>query len=170
MTTRTPVARRVAQLALSATIAALAAATPAFGRGPQRDHVQQTFEGVIDCGTFQDTYVDEETGDLSWFFDADGKLVRFVVHVSQYSTDVNSVTGLTLHERNHHTSTFDFATDEITLAGAIVHATLPGEGVVIQDVGRLRFSVSADGALDFTFVAGPHDALIGDRTVCDALA
>ena len=96
--------------------------------------------------------------------------MRFVVHVSQYSTDVNSVTGLTLHERNHHTPTFDFATGQITLDGAIEHATLPGEGVVIKDVGRLRFSVSADGTLDFTFVAGHHDALIGDRTICDALA
>jgi hypothetical protein len=170
MTMRSSLAGRVVRLALAAAIIAVGAAAPAFGRAPERAHVQQTFEDVIDCGAFQDSYVDEETGDLTWYFDADGELVRFVVHVSQYSTDVNSVTGLTLHERNHHTSTFDFATGEITLDGAIVHATLPGEGVVIQDVGRLRFSVSADGTLDFTFVAGHHDALIGDRTVCDALA
>jgi hypothetical protein len=170
MTMRSSLAGRVARLALAAAIIAIGAAAPAFGRAPERDHVQQTFEGVIDCGTFQDTYVEEETGDLSWYFNADGSLARVVVHVSQYSTDVNSLTGLTLHERNHHTSTFDFATGEITLDGAIEHATLPGEGVVIQDVGRLRFSGSADGTLDFTFVAGHHDALIGDRTVCDALA
>jgi hypothetical protein len=170
MTMRCSLAGRVARLALAAAIVAVGAEAPAFGRAPERDHVEQTFEGVIDCGAFQDLYVDEETGDLTWYFDAEGRLVRFVVHVSQYSTDVNSLTGLTLHERNHHTSTFDFATGQITLDGAIVHATLPGEGVVIQDVGRLRFSVSPDGALDFAFVAGHHDALIRDRTVCDALA
>jgi len=170
MTTRSKPAGRLALLAFAVASLALGTAGPAFGRAPERAHVQQSFEGVIDCGAFQDTYVDEETGDLTWYFDADGKLVRFVVHVSQYSTDVSSVTGLTLHERNHHTSTLDLATGQVTLDGAIVHATLPGEGVVIQDVGRLRSTVSADGTLDFTFVAGHHDALIGDQTLCDALA
>ena len=170
MTTRSHLARRVAQLALALAITAFATAAPAFGRAPERAHVQQSFEGVIDCGAFQDPFTDEESGDLAWYFDADGQLVRFVVHVSQYSIDVNSVTGVTLHERNHHTSTYDAATGQITLDGAIVHATLPGQGVVIQDVGRLRFTVSADGTLDFSFVAGHHDALIDGRGVCEALA
>src|SRR5215216_2182649 len=104
MTTRSKPAGRLALLAFAVASLALGTAGPAFGRAPERAHVQQSFEGVIDCGAFQDTYVDEETGDLTWYLDADGKLVRFVVHVSQYSTDVSSVTGLTLHERNHHTS------------------------------------------------------------------
>ena len=170
MTTRSNTARRVPQLAVAVAIVALGAVAPAFGRAPERDHVQQSFTGVIDCGAFQDPWTVEETGDLAWYFGADGQLLRFVVHVSQYSTDVNSVTGLTLHERNHHTSTYDFATGQITLDGAIVHMTRRGDGGVIQDVGRLRFTVAADGTLDFTFVAGHHDALIGDQTVCDALA
>ena len=170
MTTRSNTARRVPQLAVAFVIVALGAVAPAFGRAPERDHVQQSFTGVVDCGAFQDPWTDEETGDLAWYFGTDGRLLRFVVHVSQYSTDVNSVTGLTLHERNHHTSTYDLATGQITLDGAIVHMTRRGDGVVIQDVGRLRFTVAADDTLDFTFVAGHHDALIGDRTVCDALA
>src|SRR5215216_5102694 len=99
-----PLGGRLALFAFAVASLALGTAGPAFGRAPERAHVQQSFEGVIDCGAFQDTYVDEETGDLTWYLDADGKLVRFVVHVSQYSTDVSSVTGLTLHERNHHTS------------------------------------------------------------------
>ena len=41
---------------------------------------------------------------------------------------------------------------------------------MLHDVGRLRFGFAADGTLDFTFAAGHHDALIGGRTVCDALA
>jgi hypothetical protein len=77
------------------------------------------------------------------------------------------------------------------LDGAIEHATLPGEGVVIQDFGRLRLPASADGTLGFTFVAGRdssrhedmdgnhrrrgrpaghHDALIDGLGVCEALA
>src|SRR5215211_3869327 len=92
MTTRSKPAGRLALLAFAVASLALGTAGPAFGRAPERAHVQQSFEGVIDCGVFQDSYVDEETGDLTWYFDADGRLVRFVVHVSQYSTDVNSVT------------------------------------------------------------------------------
>ena len=170
MTTRSNIARRVPQLALAFAIIALGAAAPAFGRAPERDHVQQTFTGVMDCGAFQDPWTDEETGDLAWYFGADGQLLRFVVHVSQYSTDVNSVTGLTLHERNRHLYTFDFATGEVTLDGAIERANLPGQGIVIHDIGRLRFGFNPDGSLDFTFVAGHQDALIGGRGVCEALA
>ena len=158
------------RLALVAATLTLAITASAFGQAPERDHVDQVFSGVIDCGSFQDTYVDHEIGDLVWFFDADGQPLRFVVHVSQYSTDVNSVTGLTLHERNRHMSTYDFATGEVTLDGAIERANLPGEGIVLHDVGRLRFGFAPDGTLDFTFVAGHHDALIGGQTVCDAVA
>ena len=46
---------------------------------------------------------------------------------------------------------------------------LVGQGVVLQDIGRLRFGFNADGTLDFTFVAGHHDALIGGG-ICEALA
>jgi hypothetical protein len=158
------------RLALVAATLTLAITASAFGQAPERDHVDQFFSGVIDCGSFQDVYVEEEIADLVWFFDADGRPLRFVVHVSQYSTDVNSVTGLTLHERNRHLYTFDFATGEVTLDGAIVRATLPGEGIVLHDIGRLRFGFEADGTLDFTFAAGHHDALIGGRDVCEALA
>lgn len=170
MSRRSTIAGAAPRLALAAATLTLAAAAPALGQAPARDHVDQFFSGVIDCGTFQDNYVDEEIGDLVWYYDADGQPLRFVVHVSQYSTDVNSVTGLTLHERNRHFYTFDFATGEVTLDGAIVRANLPGQGIVLQDIGRLRFGFESDGALDFTFVAGHHDALIGGRTVCDALA
>ena len=170
MTRRSKIAGAAPRLALAATALTLAITVPAFGRAPERDHVDQFFSGVIDCGSFQDAFVEEEVADLVWFFDADGRPLRFVVHVSQYSTDVNSVTGLTLHERNRHMSTFDFATGEVTLDGAIERANLAGEGIVLQDIGRLRFSTAPDGTLDFTFVAGHHDALIGGRDVCDALA
>jgi len=65
MTMPCSLAGRVSRLALAVAIITVGAAAPAFGRAPERDHVQQTFEGVTDSGAFQDTYVDEETGDLS---------------------------------------------------------------------------------------------------------
>ena len=170
MSRRSTIARAAPRLALATATLILAAAAPALGQAPTRDHVDQVFTGVIDCGSFQDAYVDEEIADLVWFYDADGRPLRFVVHVSQYSTDVNPVTGLTLHERNRHLYTFDFATGQVTLDGAIERANLPGQGIVLHDIGRLRFGFEPDGTLDFTFVAGHHDALIGGRTVCDALA
>ena len=86
MTRRSKIAGAAPRLALAATALTLAITVPAFGRTPERDHVDQVFSGVIDCGSFQDAYVEEEIGDLVWFFDADGRPLRFVVHVSQYST------------------------------------------------------------------------------------
>jgi hypothetical protein len=71
----------------------------------------------------------------------------------------HSATGLTLYETNRHLSTFDFTTGEVTLDGAIVLATRPGQGIVVHDVGRLRFGFAAHGTLDFDFAAGNHDAV-----------
>ena len=170
MSRRSTIAHAAARLTLAAATLTLAAAAPALGQEPARDHVDQFFSGTTDCGTFQDNYVEEEIADLVWFFDVDGQPLRFVVHVSQYSTDVNSITGLTLHERNRHLYTYDFTTGEVTLDGVIERANLPGEGIVHHDIGRLRFGFAADGTLEFDFVAGHHDAFIDGHTLCDALA
>ena len=49
-------------------------------------------------------------------------------HVHHVSNDVNSVTGLTLHEHNHFTVLLDFVNGTVTLNGAIniMNGEVPG--------------------------------------------
>ena len=101
------------------------AASPAVAAAPERytDHFEET--DTIDCSefdpawTFNDDFVDvfDIRGQV-WLNDA-GQPVRALEHIVHRSTDVNSVTGLTLHEHNHFTVQIDFIGGTVTVNGAI---------------------------------------------------
>jgi hypothetical protein len=125
--------------------------------------------GVIDCGTFQDNFVDFFSGTQTTFFDAKGDPTRLVFHIEHHSNDVNSVTGLAIQEHGHFTFTVDPATGTQTVTGNSEVANRPGVGVVVQDVGRAVFD--ADGNLVFFAGGRKHSELFGgDQILCDALA
>jgi hypothetical protein len=86
------------------------------------------FPGVIDCGTFQDNFVDFFSGTQTTFFDANGDPTRLVFHIAHHSNDVNSVTGLAIHEHGHFTVTIDLATGTLTVTGNSEVANRPGMG------------------------------------------
>jgi hypothetical protein len=127
------------------------------------------FSDVIDCGTFRDDFVDFFSGTQTTFFDAHGDPTRLVFHIEHHSDDVNSVTGLAIHEHGHFTVTVDLATGTATITGNSEVANRPGVGVVVQDVGRAVFD--ADGNLVFFAGGRNHSELFGgDQVLCDALA
>ena len=127
------------------------------------------FPGVIDCGTFQDNFVDFFSGTQTTFFDANGDPTRLVSHIEHHSNDVNSVTGLAIHEHGHFTVTVDLLTGTATVTGNSEVANRPGVGVVVQDVGRAV--LDADGNLVFFAGGRKHSELFGgDQILCDALA
>jgi len=100
-------------------------------------------------------------------FDNGGAVSRVVDHVDHVSNDVNSVTGLALHEHDNFMTIFDPTAGTVTLDGALVRMNRPGQGIVIQDVGRLVF----DADFHMIFVAGHHQALReGDQAFRNALA
>ncbi len=165
--------RRAAYLAFALTamlFAAIVGAAPALATPP----THETFgpiqsPGFIDCGSFQDNFVDFYSGTQTTFYDKNGEAVQLVSHLSHQSNDVNSVTGLTIHEHGHFTITLDLTTGMATITGNSEVADRPGLGVVVQDVGRAVY----DAAGNLVFFAGGlnHSELFGgDQVLCDALS
>jgi hypothetical protein len=142
-------------------------AGPASAAAPVRTEDSFQFSDTIDCGTFNDNFTDFFVITEFTFFDNSGAVSSVVDHIDHVSDDVNSVTGLALHEHDDFMTIFDPTAGTVTLDGALVRMNRPGQGIVIQDVGRLVF----DADFHMIFVAGHHQALQeGDRAFCDALA
>lgn len=155
----------------AAVVACLLGAGSAFAIPPTEQTIPASATpGVIDCGSFQDNYVDFYTA-TPWttYYDTNGNPVRWVLHFDHHSNDVNSVTGLTIHEHGQYTVTIDLITGTATITGNQEVANRPGEGVVVQDVGRQVFD--ADGNLVFFAGGRMHsETLGGDQVLCDALS
>jgi hypothetical protein len=81
------------------------------------------------------------------------------------STDVNSVTGLALHEHSHFTAQIDFVGGTVTVNGAINIMQRPGVGSVILNSGRKIFDSETGLPL---VLRGPDRA--DDEDFCRALA
>ena len=128
-----------------------------------------TVTGTIDCGTFEDNFIDVVEGTGTLYFDSAGDPIRVVFQQRHTSTDVNSVTGLTVHEHGHYTQTVDFVAGTNTFTGNQEIATRHGVGVVIQDTGRVVYAF--DDELVFFAGGRKHSQeLLGDQVLCDALA
>jgi hypothetical protein len=85
------------------------------------------------------------------------------------AVDVNSVTGLTIHEHRHSTFTEDLIAGTVTITGSQEVANRPGFGVVVQDVGGWVF----DSEGNLIFFAGGHnhsELFGGDQVLCAALS
>jgi hypothetical protein len=150
-------------------LAGLIAPAAVFGATRERSAYSLQFEGVIDCGTFQDVFTDYYDVRETDVFDAAGNLVLVTYHAEHRSDDRNTVTGLVLHEHGHFSQVVDLVARTITITGASEIINIPGRGVVVQDTGRLVFSL--DG--DVLFFAGGRkhsEFIIGDQVLCDALS
>ena len=168
--------KRIAKLATTvgvATALVLLAAPTAGAMPPMSAPISFTLTGDTDCGTFHDQFVDFFEGTETIFFDNAGTPIRDVIHFVHTSNDTNTVTGLTLHEKDHFTFSTDVTTGAATLTGAIIKVNFPGKGILIQDIGRL---VYADGfmGLPILFEAGHHEFLgqegAGEQVFCAAFA
>jgi hypothetical protein len=157
----------VAAFAAAGLIALLCAQTAMAGNR-DRSHWSVANPGVVECGTFQDQYMDYYDVAETDVFDRAGSVVKVILHVDHHSDDTNSVTGLTLHEHGHFTETVDLVTGTDTVTGNQEIVNRPGTGVVIQDVGRVVYA--ADGNLVFFAGGRLHSqVLLGEQVWCDAL-
>ena len=144
---------------------------PASAAAAQRERLSYHLEfvGSVDCDTFVDEYLDMYDVRETDVFDKAGTLVKIVYHIEHTSNDVNSVTGFTLHEHGHYTETDDFVAGTYTLTGNREVANRKGQGVVIQDTGRIVY----DANFEPIFFAGGRkhsQFLLGEGIWCDALA
>jgi len=132
--------RRLAGLAVLA-VAFGVAASPAAGAAPERYTFEFVESDTIDCSTFNpawtfnDDFVDFFHGrGQIWLYDA-GRPIRAIERIVHRSSDVNSVSGFTLHEHNHFVAKTDFVHGTVTLNGAINIMQRPGAGSVILNAG-----------------------------------
>jgi len=112
------------------------------------------------------------SGSVIVFFDESGEAIKFIVQTRGTDTLTNSVTGETVVNRFVFEELFTRidGTDEFThaLVGFRFMRTAPGEGLFIQDVGRIVYSPDEEQIL---FLAGQHvaDADVG-AAFCAALS
>ena len=136
--------------------------------------VVETFEFhdvfVGDCGSFTFTLDDIITGQETLFFNRDGSIDRYQLHLMFQGTWTHSGTEQSYHD---HASLFYTGTppweglNADTRSGVFVHATVPGHGVVALRVGRVIFD--ENGAP--VFEAGPTSITSSNlEFMCESLA
>ena len=161
--TRIPLAAAVVALSIAV------APSPGWAATPERFEFSDSNPGTVDCGAFEDQFTDFVDASGAVYFDQSGEPVRIVIHWEHHSDDMNSVTGLTLHEHGHYTETIDLVAGTDTISGNQEVMNRPGTGVVVQDVGRVVFD--ENGNLVFFAGGRKHsEELLGDQVLCDALA
>jgi hypothetical protein len=151
--------------------AASASATP-----PERFHSIEsgTEPGFIHCDGFALDLAGTTTFDDTVFRNRDGQVVRVISRGRVDETVTNSVTGKTLHNRgvfqDFYTRVDGTGEFRHAVSGFDFMATYPGQGVVLQDVGRKVFSL--DG-VTIIFLAGRHTVPDGpafEDFICAALS
>jgi hypothetical protein len=152
-------------------VLALAGSASAAKPVVRTDHFEGT-EFIADCGDF-DVLTDFELDIREVvFFDDEGKedfaRVHFQFHDFFYSLDNSGTVGEGFAETNSGNDLVDLPSgNEITSVGLSYHVTVPGEGVVLLQAGRLVF----DEAGEIVFQAGPHQVAEEDfDKLCEALA
>jgi hypothetical protein len=135
---------------------------------PVRLEPETGTELIAECGEFDvltDFVVD---GQSTIFFDSAGNPDYARVHLTFVDFYYNSETGEGFTEHEHSNTLLDLPSgEEVTSSGVSYRVTVPGEGVVLLEAGRLEFNEAGE----VVFVAGPHQVLSQDTDkLCEALA
>jgi hypothetical protein len=157
-------------IALLTTALLLVVISPALAIPP----VVETFEFhsvlVHDCGSFTFTLDDNVTGRETLFFNSDGSIDRYQLHLRFQGTLTHSGTGQSYKD---HASLFFTGTppwegtDSDKRSGVFIHTTIPGHGVVALLVGRVIFDENGIPV----FEAGPTSITsTGLEFICESLA
>ena len=142
---------------------------PAIASEPHVD----AFDFVIDheviasCGDFN-IIADGAGSTRIWtYFDREGNPIRVMIHGLYNGTLTNSVTGFSMIDAPSVSHiTLDLIKGTQTNVGAFFTVTIPGQGVVFFDAGRLVF----DGNGPPVFIAGQHHPPDESISIlCDAL-
>jgi hypothetical protein len=95
------------------------------------------FTGTGDCGSFTNVYSGHDDGRVTDWFNAAGDPIKEIGHIQSWETDVNSSTGKSIFVRTDLMVHVDFVAGTTTLTGTRNMSTVPGQGVVVQHVGRV---------------------------------
>jgi hypothetical protein len=95
---------------------------------------------------------------VTTFYDDAGLPVRIVGHIHFSGSLTNTLTGKSIADQGNQIVTQDLRSGETTVVGPVRVETVPGEGVILADVGR----IVRDRSGQVLFVAGQQDRLLGD--------
>jgi hypothetical protein len=90
---------------------------------------------------------------LFTFVDANGTPIERVIHVHFTGTLTNTSTGKSIPDEGNQIVSIDLLTGVTTVDGRLRVDTVPGEGVILAQTGRIV--TGADGTV--LFIAGQHD-------------
>lgn len=127
-------------------------ALPSFAAQPVTTTIQQQFNNVFDCGTFQVLNSFTLTITRRTFFDEAGNLLRREAHGTGLGTISNLATGVSYADRATFNRLFDFQGGTVQEAGIQAHINVPGRGVVILEAGKYVFDLATG---DILFKTGP---------------
>jgi hypothetical protein len=112
------------------------AAASAGQRSSQTFQFADPFSGSYDCGSFTATFSGHDDGRVTTWFDAAGDPIKQIGHIQSWETDVNASTGKSINVTTDLTVHMDFVAGTVTITGKRNLSTVPGQGVVVQHVGR----------------------------------
>jgi len=126
-------------IAMVAAVIALIAATAAGAGQRTRDvfTFSDPFDGEFDCGTFVATLSGHDEGRVTTWFNASGDPIKQIGQIKAIETEVNPITGKSIEVATNLMVHVDFVAGTTTLTGVRNLSTAPGEGVVVQHVGRV---------------------------------
>ena len=162
----------VTLLAASSLIAAAGATAAAPVVVEKQNQLTRLFAGLEDCQaygySFTTTARFEVTRSVKEFYDNDGNLLREELHVRFVGSETNDATGRSLPVNGVRHLTFDYVSGTFTETGVLRHVTLPEQGIVLHESGRIVRDLDDNSLLG---QSGPHQLFGGDLTdFCAALA
>ena len=155
----------IGSLLLSQSIISAGTVFAKSAESPEFEYWHEDVSEDMDCGAFK--VIAEYALDVSVtiFFDKVGEPLRAQIQVLIDGQIRNSVTGLALRDKNHHTYFENFEKGTFRDVGLEFAITVPGEGIAILDAGKLIWQ---DGQV--VFQGGPHQFLEGGPNLfCAAL-
>jgi hypothetical protein len=166
----------VAAISALGVLGVVSSAAPAGAAAPEIIHLPEESgsELFVQCDGFAIELAGSTKFDLIVFRDQSGEVVRVMRRGRVVETYTNTVTGKTVTNRGVFKDTFTRIDDteqfRHTVVGFDFMATYPGEGLLLQSVGRKVFSVDGE---ELVFSAGQDNLPEGpeaNAVFCAALA
>jgi hypothetical protein len=149
------------KLALAAALAvplAFAAVAAADAPTIEQQTLHRSIPNFIQCPGFTVAGEFDVDRTVMTFLDQNGTPIRQVIHVHFAGTLTNRSTGKSIPDAGNQIATIDLVTGTNTVDGRVRVDTVPGEGAILFQVGR----VVRDAAGNVIFFAGQNDFLTRD--------
>jgi hypothetical protein len=153
-------AKRRLALLLLLVLAALVSATAATADSPtiEQQTLHRSIPNFITCPGFTVAGEFDVNRTVFTFYHNDGNAIRQVIHVHFVGTLTNTTTGKSIPDQGNQVVTTDLVTGTSTTDARVRVDTVPGEGAILFQVGR----VVRDAAGNVIFFAGQNDFLTRD--------